>query len=298
MKFFSEKAPSTQTNNQYYKAMTITLSGNVLLAVMKWIAANYSASSALRADAYNSLGDVMYSLLLVVGMYVSMQPPDISHPQGHKRFEPLIGLMISLSIAIAGYRALSGSIEKIRFGAEPLTEIFPIVVLAVSASIKGVMFLLIRRIADKINSPTLRTTALDNITDTISSFTAILGVLGARYLTPLADPIAGILVSIWIFLAAYMALRENMEFITGAGAPEDRREEFAKVIKSVPGVLNVHQLFTEYVGTKYLLDVHINVDGKATLHDVHHIETVIEKRLMELDDVGRVYVHVEPPGYD
>lgn len=298
MKFISEKAPSTQTNSQYYKAMTITLVGNVLLAVMKWITANYSASSALRADAYNSLGDVMYSLLLVVGMYVSMQPPDISHPQGHKRFEPLIGLMISLSITIAGYRALSGSIEKIRFGAEPLTEIFPIVVLAASASIKGVMFLLIRRIANKINSPTLRTTALDNITDTISSFTAILGVLGARYLTPLADPIAGILVSIWIFRAAYMALRENMGFITGAGAPEDRREEFVKVIKSVPGVLNVHQLFTEYVGTKYLLDVHINVDGKTTLNDVHHIETMIEKRLMELDDVGRVYVHVEPPGYD
>ncbi len=298
MKYYSDKALSPQTNNQYCKAMTITLVGNVVLAMMKWLAANYSASSALRADAYNSLGDVMYSLLLVIGMYISMQPPDISHPQGHKRFEPLMGLMISISIAFAGYRALSGSIEKIRFGAEPLKEIFPIIALAASALIKGVMFLLIRRIADKINSPTLKTTALDNITDTISSFTAILGVLGALYLNPLADPIAGILVSIWIFRAAFMALRENMGFITGAGAPEDRREEFVSVIKSVPGVLNVHQLFTEYVGTKYLLDAHINVDGKTTLHDVHHIETVIEKRLMELEDVGRVYVHVEPPGYD
>ena len=298
MKYFSEKAQSPQTNSHYYKAMTITLAGNVLLAVMKWIAANYSASSALRADAYNSLGDVMYSLLLVIGMYVSMQPPDISHPQGHKRFEPLMGLMISLSIAIAGYRALSGSIDKIRFGAEPLTEIFPIIVLAASASIKGVMYLLIRRIANKINSPTLRTTALDNITDTISSFTAILGIVGSRFVAPIADPIAGILVSVWIFRAAYMSMRENLEFITGAGAPKDRREEFVSVIKSVPGVLNVHQLFTEYVGTKYLLDVHINVDGKTTLHDVHHIETMIEKRLVELDDVGRVYVHAEPPGYD
>lgn len=298
MKYFSERAQPRHTNRENYKAMIITLAGNILLAVMKWIAAGYTASSGLRADAYNSLGDVMYSVMLVIGMYVAMQPPDISHPQGHKRFEPLIGLMISLSIAIAGYRALSESIAKLRFDPQPLHELFPILILAVSALIKAVMFLLIRRIADKINSPTLKTTALDNITDTVSSFTAILGIVLSMFVSPLADPIAGILVSIWIFRAAYASLRENLGFITGAGAPIDRREEFLSVIRAVPGVINVHQLFTEYIGTKYLLDVHINVDGKTTLNEVHRIETEIEKRLMALEDIERVYTHVEPPGYD
>ncbi|NMB93539.1 MAG: cation transporter, partial [Flexilinea flocculi] len=76
------------------------------------------------------------------------------------------------------------------------------------------------------------------------------------------------------------------------------REDFQKIIASVPGVINVHQIFTEYVGTKLLLDIHINVDGKLTLYEVHAIESEIESRLTENPEVERAYIHIEPPEFD
>ncbi len=298
MKLFSDSPNTKAENAQTYKALIITLTGNLILAVMKLIASHISESSGLRADALNSLSDVLYSTMLVIGMFIALRPPDISHPQGHRRFEPLVGVVISFSIAWAGYQALSGSIDKIQNGPQPLEMGLPVIVLMISALIKAAMYLVIRRIAKQVNSPTLKIAAMDNVMDTVTSFTAILGVIASRYINLLADPIAGILVSLWIFRAAFLALLENLGFLTGAGAPEETRQEFISLISGVPGVANVHQLCTEYVGTRYLLDVHINVDGKTSLHEVHRIESEVVKKLLEHPDVERAYVHVEPIGYD
>jgi cation diffusion facilitator family transporter len=231
-------------------------------------------------------------------MMIAIRPADISHPQGHRRFEPLVGLLISFSMAWAGYQAISESIDKIRSGPTTFDLGLPILVLFFSAVIKGVMYWLIHRIAIDLSSPTLKTAATDNLMDTITSFTAIIGIYLSSIWSPLADPIAGILVSVWIFRAAFEALQENLGFLTGAGASEERRQQFLDIIRSVPGVANVHQLFAEHVGSTFVLDVHINVDGNTPLYQVHRIETEIEEKLTAIPDVERAYIHVEPLGYE
>ena len=298
MKYYSDHSDSVNNNHKMYKALIITLCGNIVLALIKSLAARLSGSSALSADAYNSISDVLYSVMLVIGLLIAVRPADISHPQGHRRFEPLVGMVVSFSMAWAGYRAVSGSIDKIIDGPEPFEFGLPVLILICSAVIKAVMYWSINRIARQIQSPTLQTASVDNLMDTITSFTAIIGIIAAQFINPLADPIAGILVSVWIFRAAFNALRENLNFLTGAGATETQREDFQQIIASVPGVLNVHQIFSEYVGTKLLLDVHINVDGGTTLYEVHQIESEIESRLTEIPDVERAYIHIEPPEYD
>lgn len=298
MKYFSDTSNPEQNNRKTYQALIITLAGNLILALSKLYVAHVSGSSALQADAYNSLSDVLYSVTLVIGMMIAIRPADISHPQGHRRFEPLVGLLISFSMAWAGYQAISESIDKIRSGPTTFDLGLPILVLFFSAVIKGVMYWLIHRIATDLSSPTLKTAATDNLMDTITSFTAIIGIYLSSIWSPLADPIAGILVSVWIFRAAFEALQENLGFLTGAGASEERRQQFLDIIRSVPGVANVHQLFAEHVGSTFVLDVHINVDGNTPLYQVHRIETEIEEKLTAIPDVERAYIHVEPLGYE
>lgn len=297
MKYYADHASHQGHNRELYQALIITLVGNAVLAAGKSLAAGLTDSTALTADAYNSLSDLLYSVMLVIGLLIALRPADLSHPQGHRRFEPLVGLVISFSMAWAGYQAVSEAVQKISSGPTPFTFGLPALVLIASALMKVVMYVLINRIARQVNSPTLKTAATDNLLDVITSITAIVGILLSR-IAPLADPIAGILVSIWIFRAAYNALKENLDFLTGAGATEEQRTDFQEIIASVPGVLNVHQIFSEHVGTKLLLDVHINVDGNTPLVDVHRIESEIEARLMEVPDVERAYIHIEPPGYD
>lgn len=294
MRWVRDFQPQAEQNRLYRLALIITLSGNVILAVSKGIVAAVSGSAAVYSDAANSISDVVYSLLMVLGLWVAMQPPDLSHPQGHARFEPLVGMLVTASMVFAGYSAAHNSYMRYMAGGEVIALDLPTYVLLFSAAVKAGMFVAISRISKKLLSPTLKTTATDNLSDVLTSTAAFIGVLGSNFIHPLADPVAGFLVAIWILRQAFMAGKENLGFLTGKGASKEEVEEFIKSAESVPGVLRVHHIMTDYVGPKLMIDLHINVDGKKTLNEVHAISDAVIQRLEQFPGVDRAYVHVEP----
>jgi cation diffusion facilitator family transporter len=278
----------------YQTALKITIWGNVILLVSKGFAAYLSGSVALFADAANSASDVLYSLLMILGLWMAQKPPDHSHPQGHSRFEPLVGLMITSSMIYAGYAAAKASVERFIVGGQVIEFSLPIFILLIAAGIKAGMFVWVRRIGRKIHSPTLETTAMDNLSDVLTSIAAFIGILGSQFIHPLADPIAGILVAIWIFRAAWRAARENLGFLTGAGASVELREQLIQAAGSIQGVIGVHHAITEYIGPRLVVDMHINIDGNMPLNQVHTISDLVIERLEDFPEVDRAYVHIEP----
>ncbi len=294
MRWVRDYTPQPGQGRLYTRALWITVGGNVLLAAMKAIAAYLSGSIALYADTANSISDVLYSLLMVLGLWMAQRPPDLSHPQGHSRYEPLVGLMVSFSMAFAGYEAGRASLERFLVGGIAIEPGLPTIVLIISASVKLGMFFAIRHIAAQLYSPTLRTTAKDNISDVLTSSAAFIGAFGSSLIHPLFDPIAGFVVSLWIFRAAFLAAKENLTFLTGGGADEELRQKIVETAQSVPGVLRVHHLMTDYSGPRLVLDLHINVDGSSPLRHTHQIEDEVMHRLEALKEVDRAYVHIEP----
>lgn len=297
MRWVREHKPEPEKSRLFRQALIITLGGNILLAASKGIAASLSGSAALFADAANSASDVAYSLMMVLGLWVAQRPPDLSHPQGHSRFEPLVGLMVTFSMTFAGYEAARNAIERFMGGGERIELGLPILVLLFAAAVKAGMFVSIRGIARKVNSPTLATTAADNLSDVLTSAAAFVGILGSS-LWALLDAVAGMVVALWIFRAAFNAARENLKFLTGAGASEELRQQIVKIAESVPGVIRVHHMMTDYAGPKLVIELHVNMDGAMTLTEAHLISDEISQRLQKLPDVDRAYVHVEPDGWD
>jgi len=288
--------PGSQRN--YRTALLVTIIGNILLLVVKWIAAVFSGSVALLADAANSASDVLYSLFMVLGLWLAQKPADKSHPQGHSRFEPLVGLLITLSMTFAGYSAASAAIRRFMEGGKAIEIGLAIFVLLFSALVKAGMFIWIRKLAEILHSPTLGTTARDNLSDVLTSMAAFVGIIGSSYLHPLADPAAGIIVALWIFRAAFLAARENLGFLTGAGASEELRDKLVSTAAEVPGVIRVHHAITEYIGPRLVVDMHINVDGNMPLNQVHEISDRVIERLEDFSEVDRAYVHIEPDDWE
>ena len=279
--------------------MAITLGGNVLLAVAKGIVAWLSGSAAIYSDAANSISDVVYSILMVLGLWAATRPPDLGHPQGHSRFEPLVGLMVTAAMAFAGFEAARNA--YVRFSDETISAIaldLPTTILLASAAIKAAMYASINRISKKLHSPTLATTARDNLSDVLSSLAAFVGVLASNFVHPAADPVVGFLVAIWILRNAFLAGRENLGFLTGRGATKDEINRFIAAAQEVPGVIRVHHMVTDYVGPRLMLDLHINVDGNTSLHHAHQISDAVTKRLEAFPDVDRAYVHIEPHDWE
>ena len=296
MQWVRDFTPQPERKRLYSQAIAITLAGNILLVAAKALAAVLSGSVAIYADAANSVADVLYSFLMMLGLRVAQQPPDLSHPQGHSRFEPVIGMVVAIAMASAGYEALRASIEGFFSGGKAVEPGLPVLILLGSAMIKGGMYLVINRIAIKVSSPSLKVTATDNLTDVFTSAAAIIGVLGSKYIHPLLDPAAGLAVAAWIFRAAFRAGWENLKYLTGAGASPELRRRIIQTTQSVPGVIQVNLLMTDYAGPKFVVELHVNVDGNITLTEAHTISDQIIKDLTALPEVDRAYVHIEPEG--
>ena len=284
-------------SSMFRNALLVTFMGNLLLAGIKIAAAYASGSTAIYSDAINSVSDVIYSILLIVGLWISQQPPDISHPQGHSRFEPFAALVVTISMTIAGVEALRASIERSIEGGSAIPLGISLLALVVSILIKAGMYVLVHKISQETGSPGLDAAAKDNLSDVITSLAAMLGILGSNYIHPMLDPIAGILVALWIFKAVYGTARENLGYLTGAGASEDLRNQILASVKDIPGLEDVHHVITEYAGPKLVVEMHINVDGNKTLNEAHDICDQATEILEALPEVDRAYVHVEPLGY-
>ena len=294
MQWIRDHHPNPEKARAFRIALIITLTANIILAAGKGIAAYLSGSTALYADAANSVSDVIYSLAMVVGLWLVLQPPDLSHPQGHSRFEPLVGLVVSLMMGIAGYEALRTSLNRFFAGGAVITMDLPILILLISVAVKTGMFFAIKKLAKTAESTSLRLTAKDNLSDVLSSLAAVFGILASNLIHPLFDPIAGLLVALWIFRAAFEAGRENLSFLTGAGADEELRKKIIDTTSGIEGVLRVHHMMSDYVGPKLLVDMHINLPGEASLDEVHAVTDLVIDALEMLPEVDRAYVHVEP----
>jgi len=298
MRLIRETVTNKEENKLYWRALIFTILGNVLLVIIKGIASHLSSSVALYADALNSASDVFYSLFMVVGLLIAIRPPDLSHPQGHSRFEPLVGILIATSMFFAGFQAASASIGRFQTGGAVIEPGLPTVVLFTSAALKAGMFFYISKIAVQLSSPALKVTATDNLSDVLTSLAAFAGIIGSKYIHPLSDPIAGILVAAWIFRAVFLAVRENISYLTGGGAGSDLRQKIIQTAENVPGVLSVHHLMTEYAGPKLVVDMHINVLGDMPLTETHEINDAVTEKLEAMPEVDRAYIHLEPHDWE
>lgn len=294
MQWTRDHQPNPERNKAFQTALIITLTGNLLLAIAKGLVAYFSGSVALYADAANSVSDVIYSVAMAVGLWMVMQPPDLSHPQGHARFEPLVGLVVALMMGIAGYEALRSSVSRFFSGGGMIDIDLPTIVLLASAGVKTAMFFVLRRMAERVSSVSLQVIARDNLGDVLASFAALVGILGSRFIHPIFDPLAGLLVALWIFKAAFEAGRDNLGFLTGAGADDTLRQKIIEITSQVEGVSQVHHMMSEYVGPQLVVDLHINLPGETTLEEVHEVTDRVIETLEALPEIDRAYVHVEP----
>ena len=278
----------------YQRAIWIAVLGNGALALAKGAVAWLSGSTALLATAVDSTTDLVYTLFMAWGLWYSQRPADESHPQGHARVEPIVSAVIALMMGLAGLEVVRQAINRLQGEPAAFAWGLPAAVLLGSALVKVIMFLLVRRLGQKAHSPAIMASAKDNLADVISSGTALAGVVAASWIHPLADPLAALAVSIWIFRNAAGILVENLGYLTGRAAEPELLERINAAARHVEGVQGVHRVIADYVGPQVRAELHVEVDGDITFHDAHRISNAVRDAVEDLDEVDLAFVHLEP----
>jgi cation diffusion facilitator family transporter len=280
----------------YVRAIWIAVIGNGLLVVAKGLAAWSSGSTAVLATFVDSVTDLAYTIFMAWGLWLSQRPADQSHPQGHARVEPFVGTVVGVMMGVAGIEVIRRAIAQLQGAPISVQAGWPALVMVGSALVKLIMYLLVRRLGKQARSPGINAAAIDNLTDVFSSTVALFGLLAASRLHPLADPIAAIIVSLWIFRNAFEILRENVGYLTGRAAEPELLDAIQAAASSVDGVLGVHAIVADYVGPELRVDMHVEIDGDLSFRVAHDISDGVQEAVEALDEVDLAFVHLEPEG--
>jgi cation diffusion facilitator family transporter len=283
------------------KGIWLGIAGNLFLALMKGVVGWWAGSRALLADAANSATDVVSSLAVLYGIHLSHAPPDEEHPYGHGKAENIVSVIVAVLVAGVGLEAGVQAVKA--FFQQPTPPGWPALVAAIlSMVVKEGMFRYTIRLGKKWKSQAIITSAWDHRADVVSTLAALVGVAGAM-LGPVVgipalvylDPLAGIVVVVFVLSVAAKLIRESMRSAMDRVLDAEETEELRKAAEEVAGVLRIDELLAREHGHYVIVDIRVAVDPAITVEEGHSIGKRVKQRLLErFDHVSGVFVHINP----
>ena len=285
----------------------VTLVGsviNVVLLLFKFVAGIIGHSAAMLADAVHSLSDFVTDVIVLVFIRISGKPQDKSHDYGHGKYETLAMTLIGVALLLVALGILNSGAMKIKLwlDGEQLEAPGTIALWAALLSVvlkEGVYrYSMIK--AHQLNSPAVEANAWHHRSDALSSIGTAVGIGGAIFLGQrwtVLDPIASVVVGIFIVKVSVSLLRRGIGDLLEQSLPDAVEEEILQMVAALPGLSKPHDLRTRRIGNHYAIELHILMDGDITLREAHDKASEVEETLKShYGQETHVAVHVEPKG--
>ncbi|HOJ37826.1 MAG TPA: cation diffusion facilitator family transporter [Ignavibacteriales bacterium] len=277
------------------KSTYIALLLNFFLFTIKLIFGIISNSIALISEAVNSFTDIISSIAIILGVRISTIEPDEHHHFGHHAAQPLSTFIVAVIAGVLGLNIIQESIKRIITTPTDVNiDIFVISVLLITIITKLVMNFYQIHISKKFNSSAVRAQSIDSINDVLASSVALVGILLTKAGFGIFDPITGILVAFFIIKSGYDIARENIDYLMGKAADPETIKILVKQALKVEGVKGINDVRSYYVGSKYHIEIHIEVDKNTTTQISHQIGKDVQNKLESNDNVGKAFIHIDP----
>ena len=275
-------------------AIWLGIIGNALLFGGKIVIGFWFDSIAIISDSLNSFTDIIASLVVFLSIRASYRAPDPQHPYGHKRAQPIAGLVVAIFTGIVGFEVITQGVNRLLTGEKMQQGLLPMLLVLAVLVIKLFMHLYVRAVARRAGSTALMASAADHRNDVLVSAAVLVGVLFSNLGFPIFDPIVAVLIGLWIIKAGFSIGRDNLKFLMGESPPPPLLEGIRQAAGAIRGVERVHDVLAHYVGTSIHIEVHINVDRELNVEQAHAIGKQVQAAIEGRDGVARAFIHIDP----
>lgn len=287
-----------QFEKEAMKVSTVSIVVNVLLSLFKLLAGVIAHSGAMISDAIHSASDVFSTIIVMVGIHLAGRKSDKEHPYGHERMECVAAIVLATVLAVTGlgigWSAIQ-SIAKESTGVVVVPGVLALVAAVVSILTKEGMYWYTRFHAKKIDSSALMADAWHHRSDALSSVGSFVGIFGARMGFPMLDPLASVVICLFVVKAAVDIFRDAISKMTDKSCDQETVNEMHDCIMNIQGVEGIDLLKTRSFGSKYYVDIEIKADGEKKLWEAHAIaENVHHAIEQQFPLVKHCMVHVNP----
>lgn len=284
---------------RYEEASKVTIQSivwNIILTFIKVFAGVVGKSSAMVADGLHSASDIISSVGVLIGNKIAITPHDKEHNYGHEKAETLVSFLLSILLIVVSLKIGWGALQSLfNLSSVQVPTVLPLIVSIISIAIKEYQFRITIKVANKINSPSLKADAWHHRSDALSSIAAFVGIGGAMLGFKALDPIASIAVALFVAKVGFDILKDSANELMDYSIDDEQEDQIRQIAEKTKGVINLGELRTRKHGAMAYVDLTICVNKDLTVLQGHEIAHEIEEYIInEMQFVKGITVHVEP----
>lgn len=249
-------------------------------AALQFAVVLVSGSVALLADMIHNVGDAVTAVPLGIAFVLARRKPNPRFTYGYGRAEDLAGVSIVLIILFSAIVAAYEAIDRL-LHPQAITQLGWVMVAGVVGFIGNEVVAVFRiRIGREINSAALIADGYHARTDGLTSLAVVIGAIGVHLGFPLADPLIGLLITIAIFGIVWQSAKAVLTRMLD-GVEPDITAEIRHAAEHIPGIRQVLDIRTRWIGHKLTTELDVAVDSTATLIEADRIATRYQEELFE-----------------
>lgn len=293
IKNYEDINDSTVRNEYGILAGKFGIISNLIIGFLKLVIGIISNSISIMVDAVNNITDSLSSIITIIGFNLSNKKPTKNHPYGYARYEYICGFVISIFMLLMGALFLKESIVKIFNQESIVITNITFIILVIGILVKFLQMKVYVDFSKKIDSNTLKTTAIDTRNDIISSFGILISMIIMKIYNINIDGYIGLIVSIIVIFSSIKMIKEVLEPIIGLVPKEEMVEEIKNKLLSYECVVGIHDLVVHNYGVNNdFVTVHVEVDSKMDLITSHDLIDNIEREFKE-NNIDMT-IHIDP----
>jgi cation diffusion facilitator family transporter len=269
---------------------------NLVATGVKLFVGYLTGSLSLIADGFDSLFDSLSNVIGLVAIHLARRPADEDHPYGHRRYEILMTMLISLLLFFTCFEILKSAYERLLRPVRPEVTIWSFVSLLVSIAVHVYVTTYEKRRGEELRSEFLVADAMHTRADIFISVGVMAGLIVVQMGYPILDSALAVVIAVLIARIGVDIIRSSTRILTDSAALDVSK--VTEIVVQVPGVTSCHHIRSRGQEDDIHLDLHIRVAPNMPLAEAHHIAHQVQRRLLESIPGARdVVVHVEPqPG--
>jgi len=284
----------TDRHDSVVRVLRRVLVLNLLVAVAKVALGYVSGAVSILSDGFHSLADASSNVVALVGVSAAQRPADENHPYGHRKYETMASLGILMFMLLVLSEVARNAIDHLR--APRIPSAIPVGMITMIATLV-VNVLVVRyesRAGRRLRSEVLGADAKHTRSDVWTTIAVLAALVGVWLGYPILDPLAGLVVSVFIGHACWQIAREASGIL--ADQVVIAEEELRSVVESVPGVVGSEKIRTRGTADNVFVDLHLWIDPRTPLGEAHALSHVVKDRLMaQFPEIVDVVIHIEPP---
>ena len=281
------------------------IAANLAIAVIKFVAAAITGSSAMLSEGIHSVVDTANGLLLLLGLKRSQLPADVRHPFGYGKELYFWSLIVALFIfGVGGGMSVYEGLHHLQNPPELTDPTWNYIVLAASFLFEGISTLIVYRSFVKpkpelsfwkamrvSKDPTAFTVFMENFAALIGLTVAFLGIfLGHLLNNPYLDGVAALIIGLILGLTALILAKETKSLLVGEGADQWTLQDIKRIVISDDAVTDIAAPLTMHFGPDMaLLALHLQFEpglsGTEREAAIARLEAIIQQKYPEIKHI-------------